>query len=599
MSTIIGKLRNPWLIGFCVLALAAPVAVQAFVPGQISYQGKLTDGTGAPVADDTYPMVFTLYDASSVPLWSETQANVLVVNGIFNVMLPVDPGTYPFPAGLFDQELFLGVQVGTDAEMTPRQPLTATPFAFKAADADTLEGRIADEFADASHDHDFADLTGLVNDAQVPDTITIEHAAEADYAFNADLLDGQDSIAFAPAIHEHTFAQIAGQASDAQVPNDVTIEFAANAGNADTVDGLHSGAFMAAGTDNWVDTTGDTMNGRLEVSQIITGTFWGEAIKGILYTESTGAGVYGLSGGPNAYGVAGGATGANGAGVYGEATGTSASGLKGYATGTNGIGVYGEGPAWAGYFDGGLYASGNVGIGTVNPTESKVHVVGDLKVAGDDGWNSNGDEAVIGLGNVLGHFFVKAVYGDGLKLGAYATTDAFVLKQFSGNVGIGTASPTSKLDVNGTTTTKVLAITGGADIAEPFDIKANEAIKPGMVLTIDAENQGKLKISEKAYDRCVAGIISAAGGIQPGMIMSQTGTLAEGEYPIALTGRVYCWADADNDPIQPGDLLTTSDTPGHAMKAMDFSRSQGAVIGKAMTSLDDGKGLVLVLVSLQ
>ena len=56
----------------------------------------------------------------------------------------------------------------------------------------------------------------------------------------------------------------------------------------------------------------------------------------------------------------------------------------------------------------------------------------------------------------------------------------------------------------------------------------NGAVKPGMVLTIDAQNPGKLKISEKAYDRCVAGIISAAGGIQPGMIMSQTGTSCAG-----------------------------------------------------------------------
>jgi hypothetical protein len=108
-----------------------------------------------------------------------------------------------------------------------------------------------------------------------------------------------------------------------------------------------------------------------------------------------------------------------------------------------------------------------------------------------------------------------------------------------------------------------------------------------------------LKLSDKAYDRCVAGIISGAGGINPGMIMGQSGSLADGEFPVALTGRVYCWADASSGPIRPGDLLTSSDLPGHAMKVVDYTRAQGAVIGKAMSALDEGQGLVLVLVSLQ
>jgi hypothetical protein len=68
---------------------------------------------------------------------------------------------------------------------------------------------------------------------------------------------------------------------------------------------------------------------------------------------------------------------------------------------------------------------------------------------------------------------------------------------------------------------------------------------------------------------------------------------------VALSGRVWCWCDATGGAIEPGDLLTTSATPGHAMKAADLSAAQGAVLGKAMTALPDGRGLVLVLVSLQ
>ena len=69
--------------------------------------------------------------------------------------------------------------------------------------------------------------------------------------------------------------------------------------------------------------------------------------------------------------------------------------------------------------------------------------------------------------------------------------------------------------------------------------------------------------------------------------------------PLALSGRVYCRVDASIESIHPGDLLTSSDTPGHAMKVTDYVRAQGAIIGKAMTGLKQGRGLVLVLASLQ
>ena len=121
-----------------------------------------------------------------------------------------------------------------------------------------------------------------------------------------------------------------------------------------------------------------------------------------------------------------------------------------------------------------------------------------------------------------------------------------------------------------------------------------------MVVAIDTKRAGRLRLSDAAYDRTVAGIVSGAGGIHPGLTLSQDGSIATGEHPVALTGRVYAWVDADaNGPIRPGDMLTTSATPGHAMRATDPSRSFGSTIGKAMGSLERGKGLVLTLVNLQ
>lgn len=163
------------------------------------------------------------------------------------------------------------------------------------------------------------------------------------------------------------------------------------------------------------------------------------------------------------------------------------------------------------------------------------------------------------------------------------------------------------IDTDGLVAVKALQITGGADFAEHFDVSVaptiSEAlttkVEAGMVVSIDPASPGKLTLTTEAYDRRVAGIISGAGGVNPGMMMSQAGTLADGQHPVALSGRVYCWVDASQGAIEPGDLLTTSSTPGHAMKATDAAKAQGAIIGKAMTGLKSGRGLVLVLVTLQ
>lgn len=147
-------------------------------------------------------------------------------------------------------------------------------------------------------------------------------------------------------------------------------------------------------------------------------------------------------------------------------------------------------------------------------------------------------------------------------------------------------------------TVRSLTITGGADLAEPFAMRDSAELPKGTVVVIDDKAPGQLKPSAREYDTCVAGIISGANGIHPGIAMKQDGVNETGQQ-VALTGRVYCLAEAGNSAIKPGDLLTTSSMPGHAMKATDHQRAQGAVLGKAMSSLDEGTGFVLVLVTLQ
>ena len=119
------------------------------------------------------------------------------------------------------------------------------------------------------------------------------------------------------------------------------------------------------------------------------------------------------------------------------------------------------------------------------------------------------------------------------------------------------------------------------------------------MLEIDPLNPGSLRVSTGAYSRLVAGIVSGANGLPAGTIM---GNLPgnEGSPAVALSGRVWVRCDATERAVRPGDLLTTALRPGHAMRADDGGRAVGAVIGKAMTPLDQGEtGMVLVLVGLQ
>ena len=135
-----------------------------------------------------------------------------------------------------------------------------------------------------------------------------------------------------------------------------------------------------------------------------------------------------------------------------------------------------------------------------------------------------------------------------------------------------------------------------ADCAEDFTIGANLSVEPGTVMVLGDE--GVLYPSRKAHDKRVAGVVSGAGGYRPGIILDRQ----EGEgnrQPIALLGKVYCKVDARYGAIKVGDLLTTSDTPGHAMRVIDPIKAFGAVIGKALRPLREGRGLIPILIALQ
>lgn len=135
-----------------------------------------------------------------------------------------------------------------------------------------------------------------------------------------------------------------------------------------------------------------------------------------------------------------------------------------------------------------------------------------------------------------------------------------------------------------------------ADCAEHFDITGERSVEPGTVMIID--DTGGLQHSERPYDKRVAGVIAGAGNYRPAIILDNQNSSSRRQ-PIALIGKAYCKVDAQYSPVEVGDLLTTSPTPGHAMKADDPLKAFGAVIGKALGPLREGLGMIPILIALQ
>ena len=122
------------------------------------------------------------------------------------------------------------------------------------------------------------------------------------------------------------------------------------------------------------------------------------------------------------------------------------------------------------------------------------------------------------------------------------------------------------------------------------------AAGPGTVMVIGDDQA--LRPSSESYDRRVAGVVSGAGDYKSALLLDRRAS-SRPRSPVALVGKVCCKVDAQHGPVKVGDLLTTSPTPGHAMRAADQGRAFGAVIGKALQPLASGRGLIAILVALQ
>jgi hypothetical protein len=210
--------------------------------------------------------------------------------------------------------------------------------------------------------------------------------------------------------------------------------------------------------------------------------------------------------------------------------------------------------------------------------------------AGDMRLGGNGTDGDIRLQGPDGKDRIRLDGGGGnLWLGGNGRDGDLVMFKASGdNQSLEDAS----IHLNGSAGDIILR---NADCAEEFDVAPGGA-EPGTVMVLDDE--GRLVPASCAYDKRVAGVVSGAGAYRPGIVLDRQPRPGP-RVAIALIGKAYCKVDAGYGAVETGDLLTTSATRGHAMKAAEPARAFGSVIGKALRPLPSGAGLIPVLIALQ
>jgi hypothetical protein len=318
-----------------------------------------------------------------------------------------------------------------------------------------------------------------------------------------------------------------------------------------------------------------------------------------------GSGVFGMHaalgvgvGGLGLLGVWGGS--ANGVGVMGVSTpagGVGAGdGVQGITNSPQRNGIYGLNEATSAR--GNSQPAGNGVLGFSNVSDG-CGVMG-AHGRGGHGLFGQGGFGVTGVGSVMG------VWG--------IAKDTGWAGYFSGPIRVEQTSWLTDADVSGAM--KVggnLAVQGSVsvegditvrgdiqlpdkDIAERFGVESTANCPPGTVMVIG--DTGALAPCSRRYDKRAVGVVGGAGSLRTAITLGASDD-ATPQVSIALVGTAFCRVDADLGSIEAGDLITTSETVGHGMRAGDGERSAGSIIGKALAPLGHGRGLVPIILALQ
>jgi hypothetical protein len=124
----------------CLIVAVATTAALASVPQLMNYQGRLTNGSGTPIASTTLTVAFSIYEAPAggTVRWADTLNVTTDANGMFSILLG---SVNPIPDTAFTAaECWLGIKVGADPEMAPRARLVSVPYSYRVKSVDGATG---------------------------------------------------------------------------------------------------------------------------------------------------------------------------------------------------------------------------------------------------------------------------------------------------------------------------------------------------------------------------------------------------------------------------------------------------------------------------
>jgi hypothetical protein len=496
--------------------------------------------------------------------YQESHAATPVVDGVFSISLGCGSGASgPFDASVFGSS-DRWIEVLVDGEvLAPRQRLESVAYAFQAqqcVNAGTLEGQtLTNVVAQAQSGLGFSLLGGQIADAQVPASFArdaevfglVTASDGAGSTLDADLLDGLSSSAF---------SQFGPSIEAGEIASGAVVK---------SLNGLRDGVTLAAGPNVTITPAGNTLT--------------------LAAAGPDGTGPWALSG-------------------------TSA-----------------------------YYQGGNVGIGTSNPLRTlQIGASPDALFTVEPGVSP--DAGYIRFGDRTGWRlnFARSRESSGGPLNT-GTTGFIMTIQDNGRVGIGDTSPDATLDaynggfpipaiqaysISGAPSlvvargsnsgnlieghvsfpvetvfhiTRTGTYVAGSDFAEALPARAGKSsVEPGDVLIASDTAPGGVERSSRPNDPRVVGVHST----RPGMLGADKGGVSRvdaDDVPVAILGIVPTKVSTENGPLRVGDLLTTAATPGHAMRVSRESdvHPLGIVLGKALEPLEEGNGVIKVLVTLR
>lgn len=630
-----------------LFALALPALAQ--VPAPFAYQGFLTDVNG-PV-NGSVTLTLRLYDASSTLVWGETHNAVPVADGVYNLRLGsggVLGGFPPFEQVAFDQAYTLGVQVGSDPEMIPRTPLLGVPYAHSlrglrvmpvatsgwapnlvgGIDANTIGPNVRGATLNGGGlntdpnkvSGDYGTIGGgYGNDAGQHAFVGGGNTNKAT-AYTSTIGGGQNNTASAAQ------ATVAGG-----VDNVAGAQYDAIGGGFSNETTGGSGATIGGGINNTA--TGGSAPTIAGGDNNNTAGSWtsiggGNANAATTQGATVGGGIGNTAGGVRSTVAGGSDNSANGfyatvpGGIFNVAA-ADYSFAAGRRAKANHIGSFVWGDATDADFASNntnqflVRAGGGMGLGTNAPQAGNgLHIeTNDIQLfntalLGED-LLVEASDAVLGLystqGGSWGSAIVLAEHGgfglvDKWSIARQTTLgngNSHLYFTFGSGNSYAANTPLMRFDPDGDIHAAGTVTGGGVDLAEAFPVVGpTAAYEPGDVLVIATDRTRTVEKSSRPYSALVAGVYAT----KPGVLLHEgpIDTILDEKVPMGLIGVIPTKVTGENGPIQVGDLLVTSSTAGHAMKADTAKLGFGMVLGKALEPFDGrGAGVIHVLVNVK